>query len=105
MTLSPAIGTFIRPAGRSGFCFEVTGICPPSEEDPREVLTLKRWGLEGGRPIDDGHVYGGFGLSDLQMLRPGVWKDEWKGGAPQWGSHRTYWLQMSVEPSGQLQLF
>ncbi|MBX3610359.1 MAG: hypothetical protein KF871_10740 [Hydrogenophaga sp.] len=101
--MTPAVGTFLRPVGLApmyAYCGEVCHVWPPSEDDIREVIRMRRHAMDRQhQPFDDGHR-GEFFLSGLRSVRDGVWKDE----NPWWGSPR-YWVQMQNEQPGQLELF
>lgn len=102
--MTPAIGTFLRPVGLGpmfAFCGEVRHVWPPSEDNEREVIRMRRHAMDRQRrPFDDGHR-GEFILSGLRCVRDGVWKDD---RACWWGSPR-YWVRMKNEQPGQLELF
>jgi hypothetical protein len=100
----PEPGAFIRPIGRVAYCLQLIKITPPTKEDPREVWEFDRWGMKDGKPFMDGHRSKCW-ISDLTFVRPGCWRDEWKFNTSRWACCPLYYLQMPVDPAGQMQLF
>lgn len=100
----PEPGIFVRPVGRVAYCLQLIKITLPTKHDPRELWEFERWGLQDGAPFYDGHRARRW-LSDLVFVRPGCWRDEWASNMPRWSCSPLYWLQMSIKPTGQLQLF
>lgn len=103
----PAIGTFLRPIGliRYGYCLRVMRQFHGSAvEEPG--IEYERWGMQDGRPHDDGHVKGGYFIDLNPGPAPGVWADVCR-----FGSDRAAWLEplyyraIDCDDTGQRSLF
>lgn len=96
-SLLPAIGTFIRPVGVSGYRFSIK-VCHVFPDHGR--VQGERWGMQDKRPIDDGHRSHG-NCFDLVPVAPGVWKD---AGDGDWYD-KKYWVAVPGDERGQLDMF
>lgn len=100
----PELGTFLRPVGMGyGYCYQLVKVHPPSEDDPRECFEVKRWGMQDGLPVYDGHDEHHW-LKGLRRVLPGVWKDEWEFDTPRWRCCPLYYRDMDTGPAGQMSL-
>ena len=97
----PPPGAFIRPIGptRYGYCLRVLRQID-TKEGP--CIEGERWGMESGRPVDDGHVRREYFEYLTPALVPGAWlKTEW---SRLW-EDEVYFRLMQTSPAGQMELF
>lgn len=98
-------GTFIRPAGKGyRYCYEVVKVVPRCS-DSGEQWHCKRWGLSHDlQPVKDGGGHDLHYLSNLKLIRPGVWKDEWEHDTPsRWACCPLYYR--AIDLRGQQDMF
>jgi hypothetical protein len=99
---APVLGSFIRPVGSFGYCFEMIRVNPSDGHDD-EQWVLKRWGMNKEKqPFNDGHSSYAY-LRGLKRIAPDVWKHEWKFSTPRWRCCPVYYRRIYV--GGQLELF
>ena len=101
---APAIGTYIRPVGRSyAYALRVVKVLPEDDEGP-EQWHCERWGLRDGQPFNDGRAGDKSYLSGMKEVLPNVWRDEWEAATPRWACCPLYYRGIDA-PHGQKELF
>lgn len=98
--MNPPIGSFLRPVGPYGYCYQVVAI---TDWGHCIQWTFKRWGMQDNKPFNDGH-HGLFYHNDLAKVLPGVWKDL---DPCDWGTVRYFRLieQAGANVPSQMGLF